>query len=584
MMLRAARWSLVVTALLVPPALGALRAVHTPTHVDLAPGLSVEATVRRGQATVVDLGALGALRLPRAHTGVPVVGDVAATIRVDPVAVGTEGQTNVGLYTALLHDPADNLADPVLGALRHQALAGATTGVALDLVVGAALLLGAVRVRRWRREVEELRSALQQHEQQLARQQQPTPWDQGLQRLHHRVIEPWLMTLELRARRFALGTAGLTVVVGLLAATVMVNGPAPSTRRGVPLRSELVSDNPYLRGASVSGSGAQVLVNQALTRALADKRRVDAAYRSIERHLLVALEPLQAEPALRDPRYVVLLHVSDVHCALPFYEQVLPRLVELTRARIVVNTGDSDVSTGTLPFESQCVNALRAALTPTSHGRVDLVAVMGNHDGPRTAARMRALKVTGPDGKRYHPITVLDDKDDSQATVAGIPFVGSPDPRTSVIGTPIQPSDPQEQHAVVAEQGAHLADVACEVMGRTGVAPVLLAHDPGAPDATLRRGCTSLALSGHTHRRSRLTSYLGPTGAPQVVLTQGTSSGVGVDSFTLYTEPQRDAPVTVFVWDTLTHRVSASLDVVVHPDTTVTATRLLPVPTPVTMR
>jgi predicted MPP superfamily phosphohydrolase len=578
-MLRAARWLLVVAAVLVPPALGALWALRSPAHVDLAPGLSVEATARRGQSTVIDLGALGALRLPRAHTGIPVVGDVAATIRVDPVAVGTEGQTSVGLYTALLHDPADNLASPVLGALGHRALMGATAGVALDLVVGACLLLGKVLIRRWRAEVEDLRLALREHEEALARQEQPTPWDEGLQRLHHHVIEPWITTLEVRSRRFGLGMAGLTVAVGLLAVSITVVGSTTTARAGVPLGLELVGDNPFLRGATVTGSGAQVLVNQALTRAVADKRRVDAAYRTIDQHLLAALGQLGAEPALRDPRNVVLLHVSDIHCALPYYEQVLPRLVELTGTRIVVNTGDSDVSTGTLPFESQCVNALRTALTPRSAGsRVDMVAVMGNHDGPRTAARMRALKVTGTNGKKYHPITVLDDKDDARATVAGVTFVGSADPRTSVIGTPIQPNDPQEQHAVVAEQGAHLADVACESMTRTGVAPILLAHDPSAPDATLRRGCTSLALSGHTHRQSRLVTSLSATGALQVVFTQGTSSGVGEDSFTLYAEPKRDAPVTVFVWDTLTHRVTARLDIVIHPDTTVTTTPLVPVP------
>jgi predicted phosphodiesterase len=215
---------------------------------------------------------------------------------------------------------------------------------------------------------------------------------------------------------------------------------------------------------------------------------------------------------------VRLLHVSDLHLSPSAYG-VIRSVVRQFDVDAVVDTGDL-TDFGSEP-ESRYLDGIRTLGVP-------YVYIRGNHDSARTEQ-----------GVRNRGGTVLDGT--GVVTVAGIRFLGSPDPRFTPDDTT---RDDQEPPEVVRAQGRLLA-------ASIEVAPVepdvVLVHDPIAAEPL--RGVTPLVLAGHTHRRKATTEQ------GTLLLTEGSTGGAGLRG--LEGEEPTPLELSVLYLDRTTHRLQA---------------------------
>lgn len=187
-----------------------------------------------------------------------------------------------------------------------------------------------------------------------------------------------------------------------------------------------------------------------------------------------------------------LVHVSDIHLS-PVAFPLAKALVEQYRADAVIDTGDL-VDWGT-PAENAFAGQIPGLGVP-------YVYVKGNHDSTGIAAAV---------GRQ--PNAVVLDSAEASVDVAGLRFVGMPDPRF----TPDKTTGDDRAHHRVSEA----ADVFAGRLRASGAAAdIALVHSPTAGRAL--EGLVPLVLAGDIHRREA--RRYGDT----TVLVQGSSGGAGL--------------------------------------------------------
>lgn len=566
---------------IVPPAVGAIVGLTHPSSIEFAPGIEANSRVQLGSTSNIDLGGAGGALFPRFHKPLPVIGNISASLTVDrAIEVPLANKDKLALYSALLDNPERSIIRPITQRAVDNAVTGGLAGAVADVGITGILLAGRRSRRRKQRKQAEI---LDEHVTTLT--------DAGA--LTSPAVEQSVAALksailpERKIRRFSRRVVACGAVLGVWAAGAAISydrlhahntGVDQATLQ--PLDEQLVAlDSAKLAGASLYGSPAQYAINNGGRFVLDYMNRVDAQNEQVVRNIdaqFAKLNPAVVGEYLNNPNYTVAAVVSDIHCNLSWMHTVLPAVLHRFNARLVINGGDTDVSTGTLPFESDCVSTLADALQPTQAypEQIDMVAVMGNHDNSKTTgADMRRARVTGTDGKHYDPITVVDANDGGTATIDGFTFVGLSDPRQSVSNIPIQPNSPEAQAEAVAKQGNKVAALARTVTEKTGIPPIVITHDERAGYAALLQGDASLAVSGHLHQQAPIEQI-----GDGYLFNQGASSGPGVDEFTEYAKPNRDAPVTMIILDNSTKRPVGYFNVMAHADLSVDPITFAPMP------
>jgi hypothetical protein len=169
---------------------------------------------------------------------------------------------------------------------------------------------------------------------------------------------------------------------------------------------------------------------------------------------------------------------------------------------------------------------------------VRTVVVDGNHDSDLTTEQERAAGdevLTG-----------------TTATIDGITFLGAPDPRATRIGS----GTTQVGNVTATELADRLATAACDA----GHVDVLLVHDPNIGVEALDRGCASLQLSGHLHRR------VGPEVVGHGVQYVSASTAGAVEGQPTIGPLHGIAELTVLRFDPTTHQPLDRLFIQVFPD------------------
>ena len=213
-----------------------------------------------------------------------------------------------------------------------------------------------------------------------------------------------------------------------------------------------------------------------------------------------ATEPPSSERQDTDADIVTMLLVSDLHCNIGM-ATVIERAATLSGANLIVNGGDTTINGSTV--EKFCVTAFAKAAPPG----VKWVSVTGNHDSVATAKDMSDAGMI-----------VLDD---APVDVAGVRFLGAPDPNETRIGVGTQAIGTK----TIAESGAELTQKAC--LDKKGV-DVLLVHTPYVGAEVLESGCVPAQFSGHLHRR------VGPTAlGAGVRYTNSTTAGAAENELTV---------------------------------------------------
>ena len=260
----------------------------------------------------------------------------------------------------------------------------------------------------------------------------------------------------------------------------------------------------------------------------------------------------------QNPDIVSIMHVSDLHCDYPNYRYYLPRLIEKLQPNIVLNSGDTYSNSATMPYEKNCFHDFVGAVATAnrlSGNDTKIVNVAGNHDPKR------------PFNGDNPQVISLSAENGYQAIVDDITFVGAPDLAVSTWG-PTQPANPQKRGQLVVQQGSTIADVACQLLDKTGQAPVVAAHSDAAGFETAERGCASLIETGHTHIEKPVQKYTANNGRVVLQQTVGTASG-SVGGLTFEQAAGRNAPVMMQYFNTDSREFVKFVSVTLHTDATV---------------
>ncbi|HET6919475.1 MAG TPA: metallophosphoesterase [Jiangellaceae bacterium] len=206
-----------------------------------------------------------------------------------------------------------------------------------------------------------------------------------------------------------------------------------------------------------------------------------------------------------DDETIRLLHVSDLHLN-PSAWAVIRAVAEQYDVDAIVDTGDI-ADHGTAP-ESAYVRPIADLGRP-------YVFVKGNHDSVLTAAAVAEA-----------PNAVV--LDGTPVEVAGLRFLGAPDPRFT----------PDQSTRGTANQDIRVAseELADEARSLTPPADVVAFHDP--THAELFDGAAPLVLAGHTHVRQTVVLDEGTR-----IMVQGSTGGAGLRAL----EGEEPTPVTLSV-------------------------------------
>jgi predicted MPP superfamily phosphohydrolase len=451
---RVARWLLVVVAVLVPCTVWGVSTASAQGN--LGPHTALYEVTLDHEITV-DLGPLGTLVIDS-----PLPAALGARVIVQEIpreATSVEAFTTLDAlsadleeYVQLFNGPEATIAVAVQDLVRD-----ATRRSAAACVVVLALLL-ALRAGLGRARRAELRAAARPH------------------------------------RLAIVAAASITVIV---VSTATASQPLQGDDSGERTASSVFDGTP-LEGARITGRlagvidtyGGQVVdayrQNEEFyasatrsVRAAWEERAIQdenlAAVREALRAQVARTAPLPTEEpdTTEDPEPVVMLVVSDLHCNIGM-APVIREVAEMSGAQIILNAGDTVIN-GTA-VESYCVTAFADAVPEGA----TMLAVMGNHDGPETAAQAAQEGIEVLDGEVVE--------------VAGVRILGDADPRATRIGVGTTLAG-EETFDEMAER---LAAVACD--DDDGV-DLLLVHDPQSGDVALDRGCVPAQISGHYHRR-----------------------------------------------------------------------------------
>jgi predicted phosphodiesterase len=224
-----------------------------------------------------------------------------------------------------------------------------------------------------------------------------------------------------------------------------------------------------------------------------------------------------------DDETIRLLHVSDLHLN-PAAWEVIRAVADQYDVDVIVDSGDI-ADHGTAP-ESTYVTPIEGLDRP-------YVFVRGNHDSVLTEAAVAAEpNAVVLDGSR--PVTV-----------AGLRFLGAPDPRFT----------PDQTTRGTAAEDIRLAteELADEARDLNSPADVVVFHDP--THAELFDGTTPLVLAGHAHKRRTVVLDEGTR-----IMVQGSTGGAGLRALegedptpvmlsVLYLDPETKR---LLAWDDIT--------------------------------
>jgi predicted MPP superfamily phosphohydrolase len=206
-----------------------------------------------------------------------------------------------------------------------------------------------------------------------------------------------------------------------------------------------------------------------------------------------------------DDETIRLLHVSDLHLN-PAAWELIDAVAEQYDVDAIVDTGDI-ADHGTAP-ESAYVRPIAELGRP-------YIFVKGNHDSVLTAAAVAEA-----------PNAVV--LDGSAVEVAGLRFLGAPDPRFT----------PDQLTRGTADEDIRAAseELADEAKSMNAPADVVVFHDP--THAELFDGAAPLVLAGHAHDRQTVVLEEGTR-----IMVQGSTGGAGLRAL----EGEEPTPVTLSV-------------------------------------
>ena len=538
-----------VTAIATAPIIGGSIAAARliPNEVNYAPGLSADVSLKLSDTTTIEAGVLGSIHFEGVSAQLPLIGNVSPNIRMHEIGVSlTAGSNTFDQYIGLFADPQTAIIEPTKQAVQDRLLDGAVAAG-----TGEAVLLGGYLAYSRRRRTHDEKS-------------EPADQDSRSQSGRNR---PGSVLI------------GAALATSLLAAcatdTLPVSGLVDTPPlKSVPLNQSITDRASMLRGATVTGIGGD-LINTAAASIDKQISKTDQFWKQAHQQYKSALANYRlSEPVVgsSEAGLIPVLQLSDIHCNYAYVRTMVQDLVTDFGIRVVINVGDTYMTTGSSPLESGCLQEVLKQIKPDKQDghKVVMLDVRGNHDPVNLPGNLLDQKHQTADGESFKPLIVLDEDNKYRTNFESLTFVGSPDLlRSTIDGT--LPSDRDEQAKLLEKQEEIIADTACAVTQETGTAPITLAHNPEALQETLDRGCTSTAYSGHTHDSLPSQIFNSPVGRQSEHRELGSSSGAPAGktsgiTITQYAAPASPAVASVQYLQPLTGRVVRSVDITISPE------------------
>ncbi len=515
-----------------------------PPTIELAPGLAAQASIASGEGLIVPTGPAAELYFPTVPTNTlgpwhAVKLDVnnIHNIRIPKHNPDWFNNYVVGIFS----QPKSNITEPIRDALIERLAIGAGIGALTVAAIGGAAC-ALVRMRRKNAKLATENASLKRLHEESPTENPVAP--ERPQKRWRRLRRP-LAALALTA---TLATTGVL----LYKKAEATNG---STLKGsVALPSKITTLNKFLKGGRIKGplrglphtvvdgiSEIKKDTDEALALSAQNfKQKYTAFLRSSRQY-----RNLRANPNIRS-----LLHISDLHCNFAYADKVFGSIIQDIQPDLVMNTGDTQTNSNTIPYEKNCFPAFLDQLD-----NIPMVNVNGNHD-EKTPVKGT---ITLSKGNDYH------------ATVQGIDFVGDNDPEdTEWSATRESGKDGLDKESV--KRGKRIADIACKIMEETGIKPIALAHRWQMLAEPIMRGCIVIANSGHLHRESKVQRYTAADGITSV-LSHNAGSATGVrGNIPIYSNYAGNGFIMEQLYDITTHTFRGFITYTFRPDSSVKIT------------
>lgn len=464
-----------------------------PSVIEPLPGVKIEQKLTGEDGLHIDLLG-GGLHAPNVDTPLPWLDGISAKIlEINPSAGVGEFDSQ---YASLLSNVDGLVTQPAAQELAIHIAQGAAIGAAAGVLVSWSMARTRAR-------------------QQESGETKPKP------------------SLKRRTTALLVGAAILPAAL-LGAGNDSKDGPRAESSPLTPLITDLV---PEFQGATVEGLSGK-LFNTAARKVVLYKRATDRNIALSTGNVSKAIAKFQSRqeaeaPDLGDVRLAVL---SDTHCDKPFIDQTIATELQITNPDAVIITGDMQTNSGTMFYEKDCLDDLADMLHRVGDANdkfLPATVVLGNHDAKDRIST-----------EREQASLESVDRDNSPAEILGMPVMGVTDPVVT-IWEPTLPADPAERAELLAKTGEEFADKVCEYYEKTGVRPMVLAHEWELNAASIYRGCAWLALDGHKHYPSEIVeNIMGANGQAGLHYRLGTASGIAA-GFSPYQAPERDASFVV---------------------------------------
>ncbi len=315
---------------------------------------------------------------------------------------------------------------------------------------------------------------------------------------------------------------------------------------GHPLPASITSRSPYLKDASIKGEDLSEAVDKIVARL--DKGRNE--WTLINSNLSAKLGNFERNGGLSykfGSDVETELNETGVLCNGPYTDTILPTLVRTLQPSYFIDTGDRQTNGKKWPFENGCEKQIIRSIGP-----IPRLFIKGNHD---QAAPKQAVSVS---------------------LINGVKHVSYPDPRSTRWGTSKPPLSQAELERELAIQGSAVAETACDILDKTGVAPDVDVHTPEAAFETILRGCANNVSSGHgiRHNDDKNTthpifrSYVSLTGRLVQSLINVTASG-SVDNRSIYKGPGKAGAVVLREFRKRDHAFNGAISIVFNKDRSV---------------
>lgn len=534
---------------------GEALAYHTPTQVELLPGVSVSAqpSDHGSELSVPDPADFplvsdlppnilvtyvkqpnpqGDNMYANLQTKLPVIGNLGVHITLDGRHVEVN-KINSNSLGGLLARPVESLEQPVITTLtrriRHDMGSGALAG-------GAAVVL-----------LESL----------LARLDAGQAAEGRERHLRSRLLLAGIAMMGPAASITSFETSGITPPANVVAGS-----------------QEVAQLSPLLSSVRFSNHSTLAALDTAVAAALRQQKVINQYYDGLDRHIERRFQPWLALPGtqaiLHDPNLVIAADEGGIHCGIPFATKVAPLIMGLVGPRLLLMTGNIGFSSSSMPLQTECAGlqtqAIQAAELATGQ-KADEIIAPGTHDSADLLNVLRQTAITGANGRIEHPFTVLDGK---LVIKAGIGFLGAGTPRQNPYGQSTEvngkPATPVQQEEALYQSGQPLAAACRQAASRLGKPAIIMANSPEMGFAAVNETshCASALLAGEGPAYYKTYNHAN-------VLVQISAAGNGADcGFRLF-EPvdQAGATIGIEAIDRATDRIVAETQINLNADGTV---------------